>query len=117
MYKVVKDKGGMSNVSVQNTETMASVIIGNPTRETLDILARDGYSSSADEEDKAIDIFDEWNITVSDDVAKALTRTALKMKKPVRKPAEAKREQDAKTQEGSKKQPVDVFNLIFGIKD
>lgn len=117
MYKVVKDRGGMANVTVQNMETMASVIIGKPTIEVLDILARDGYSPSAEDDDKVIDMYDEWNINVSDDVAKALTRTALKMKKPARKPAEAKSEQDAKTQESSKKQPVDVFNLIFGIKD
>ena len=99
MYRVTKP-AGYGNVTVVNTETYASITIGRLNKTILDIL-----KSSAPELDTAAG----WNFDVNKDIAIKLTTLAMRMKKPIRTKA-VKEEVKPK-----RSQPVDVFNLIFGI--
>ena len=100
MYKITKP-AGYGNVTVTNTETNASVTIGRLNTTILDILKSSGYEE--------LDTAAEWNLDVNQDTAVKLTTIAMLMKKPIRTKA-VKEEVKPK-----RSQPVDVFNLIFGI--
>jgi len=118
-YKVLKERGGLANISVVNIDTEASVIIGRPTVEILNILhEKEGYTAKADDSGfKYLNIADVWNLDVRDETAKLLADTTMKMKRPVRIKKD-KSEQPAEPEiHRDDKQPVDVFDLIFGIKD
>lgn len=117
MYKVLKERGGLANISVVNTEKAYTVDIGRPTIEILNILhEKEGYTTKADDP-KCLDIASVWSLDVSANTASALADTTMKMKKPVRIKKD-KSEQPAEPEiHRDDKQPVDVFDLIFGIKD
>lgn len=117
MYKLAKGRGAGANVVIQNTETMGSLILGGVTMTMLDVLKNnEGYSTSEEEAGKHIELRDEWSLPISEDTAKVLSKLAMKMKKPVRD-QKKKSEQDEKPVKKLNKQPVDVFNMIFGIQD
>lgn len=113
MYKIGKGRGSTANVTVINTDTGANIIIGAPSIRILETLKKDGYSTTATGE-KKLDMHADWDFEVSEEVAKDLARYTLAMKKPPRE--RKKTEQDAKPAK-DKKQPVDVFNMIFGVED
>ncbi len=99
MYRVRKPIGN-GVVSVENTETHASVIIGRISMEMMNILEEAGYEVPAYTE--------EWDLEVNKECARALSLLAMPMKKPIRdqrkkKPEEIKPGAD-----------VDVFDLIYG---
>ena len=114
MYKVLKGRGNIANITVENTDTKARVIIGKPTMSILTILDREGYSPSTSGS-KHIELTDEWNFEVSNEAGKLLAKEAFKMKRPPR----IKKDTTTSEHKGTdtKKAPVDVFDLIFGIKD
>ena len=116
MYRLIKERSSIANVTLQNTDTSESLIVGRPTIRMLELLDAEGYSPKATDEDKHIDLSDKWNIEISEDTAKILASSTMSMKKPVRVKKD-KSEQSAKTSSHDKNQPVDVFNLIFGIED
>lgn len=101
MYKVFKPKGYNTNVSVENMETSASIIIGRLSIEVLSILEKAGH--------KIENYTEEINLEVNSDVAKELSSLALKMKKPVRAKVEKKPKEEVKADAS-----VDAFDLIFG---
>lgn len=118
MYKVLKPKGAVANVTVMNTDTRASVVIGKPSVEILSILNREeGYSTTPEDPAKQIDVFAEWELDISEKTGKLLAESAMKMHKPkrIKKDASEQKVDTPKTQT-STKQPVDVFDLIFGIE-
>ena len=103
MYRVLKTKGYSSNVVVENTETKANIIVGRLSNEILHKLLDAGIP-----EDTLKTASDEWNIPVSDELAKTLAGMAMRMKKPIR-------DQSKKNNNTAKKSTeVDAFDLIFG---
>lgn len=111
MYKLSKPIGAASAVSVENTDTGGVVIIGKITLPILTILAdKEGLKTS----DDTLSLQDQWDITITEETAKTLAKEAMKMKKPIRDQRKTKSEQPADAKSKTKKQPVDVFNLIFG---
>ena len=108
MYRVLKDKGNNMSITVENTETKASVIIGKMTLEILSILNKSGYSIGDEASD--IHLKDEWNLEVSDETGKLLAEKAFKMTKPIRKKVE-QTEPEAKKK--SNKQ-VDAMDVLLG---
>lgn len=106
MYRVIKPAGYGTNVSVENTDTMASVMIGGTTRNVMDILREVGFT------EEVIDAGCEWDLEIDQDTAKKLVALAMKMKKPIRdqrkKPAEDK-------PTGKVGVDIDAFDLIYGI--
>ena len=104
MYKVTKP-AYYANVTVVNTETNASVTIGRLNTTILDILTSSiGYE---------LDTAAGWNFEVNKDTAMKLTTLAMRMKKPIR--TKAVKEEVKEEVKSKRSQPVDVFNLIFGI--
>ena len=101
MYRVIKPAGFGTNVSVENTETMASVIIGGTTRNVMDILRSAGFT------EEEIDAGNEWNLEIDHDTAKALVALTMTMKKPIR--------DQRKKPTGKVGVDIDAFDLIYGI--
>lgn len=106
MYRVIKPAGYDVNISVENTETLASVVIGRINLNIVDVLIGAGFT-----EDK-INAHLEWNLEIDKDTARKLTTMAMSMKKPIRdqrkKPTEDK-------PTGKVGVEVDAFDLIYGI--
>ena len=103
MYKVFKPKGTGANVSVENMDTMASVIIGRLSLDIVDTIKEGGY--------EVPDYSEEWSIEVNNECAKALASMAMKMKKPIRD--QSKKAKDKP--KGKIGVEVDAFDLIYGI--
>ncbi len=103
MYKVYKPKGTSANVSVENTDTMASVIIGRLSLDIVDTIKEGGY--------EVPDYSEEWSIEVNNECAKTLASMAMKMKKPIRD--QSKKSKDKP--KGKIGVEVDAFDLIYGI--
>ena len=77
-------------------------------------MNKEGYSPTSKDPAKEIQLGEPWDITVSDETAKDLLAKALPMKKPIRT---KKNSEQSATHKSESKQPVDVFDLIFGIKE
>ena len=105
MYRVLKTKGYNASVVVENTETKANVIIGRISVEILDILekhtgkqiGKDGFTYT-----------DGWEIEVDHETATALSKLAMKMKKPIRD----QRKKETKKEENKK---IDAIDVLLGL--
>ena len=98
MYRVTKPAGYGKNVTVENTDTMSSIMIGIAHTNVTDILEK------ADIEIPGT--ADEWNLEVNEECAKALASLAMSMKKPIR-------DQSKKATKNTP-QTDDLFDQIFG---
>ena len=116
MYKILKDKGSNTNITLKNTETKAEVNLGRLSTDIIKLLESDGYSFETSG-GTALRYTEEWELAISDSVGKDLGKLAMPIKRPVRV---QKKKEEVKTEEvrpvRRDKQPVDVFNLIFGIE-
>lgn len=105
MYKVTKPKGFNANVSVENTDTKSSIIIGRLSIDIVNILEKEGI--------KLPDSYaEEWDFEVEKEVTTMLTGLAMKMKKPVRD--QSKKPKDLYPNVKTTSPSVDAFDLIFG---
>ena len=100
MYKVVKPRGSSNTVTVVNTDTHASVIVGQISVPMLNILEEAGYKTA----DGTLDLMKEWDLEVNKEIANKLTHLALKMTKPIRT-KEVKKE----------KKQVDAMDVLLGL--
>lgn len=101
MYKVLKPQGYGATVTLENTDTKASLIIGKISVDIIELL-----KSTHD----PLNALDTWEIEVNSDEAKALAALTMKMKKPIRD--QSKKD---KKPEGRIGVEVDAFDLIYGI--
>lgn len=106
MYKVTKERGNNANVTLVNSDTKASVIVGKLTMDILKMLEDNGYKFDPDTEE-AIPLRDAWSLEVSSDTAKKLSEKAMKMNKPVR--------EQSKKSEPKVKQVVDAMDVLLGL--
>lgn len=104
MFKLIKDKGVTTNLTIINTDTNTSTNLGTIKMPILNILHAGGYDTPS--------MTDEWDLSITYDIASELIKTTMPIKKPTRDQSKTKSEQPADIK--TKKQPVDVFNLIFG---
>lgn len=109
MYKILKDKGNNSNVTLENTDTSAQLNLGKISMEMLSILEKDGFSFGS--EDSDIKLKDEWELEIGEDTKKDLERIAMRMKKPDRDQSKAKSEQVAK----EKNKKIDAMDVLLGL--
>lgn len=114
MYKLLKEKGTNKNVTLVNTETNASLIIGKLSIEILDILKEDGHSFGSEKDDTRL--VDAWALDISDDVAKTLSHIALRMKKPIRNKVDITQE-DEQVKDLFKKpnKDIDAMDVLLGL--
>lgn len=105
MYKLLKERGGNSLITIRNEDTGDSVIMGKPNTMPLQEKIRELFPS--------IDIFAPWDEEVPADKVEELTHVALRMHKPKRVNKDVKSTSSIATSTGTKS--TDIFDMIFGI--
>lgn len=116
MYKILKEKGNNANVTLVNMETSASLIIGKITMGVLKTLEHDGYSFDGEKAGMtSISIRDKWDMSISDDTAKILGATAMKMSRPKRESKKADSEQEAKDLFKKPNNKIDAMDVLLGL--
>lgn len=117
MYRVLKEKGNNQVVTLENTETKASIILGKLGMSVMSTLEKE-----IDFEDRGLKFTDKWDLEISPELGKELAKCASPIKKPIRtktagsiKSEQAPRVQKKKTKSG--REVVDVFDLIFGTEN
>lgn len=108
MYKVLKEKGNNSNITLENMETKASIVLGRISMPILDILKDAGHTFDGDD----ISLKDEWNLEVNDEAGKALAKQAMTMSKPVRDQSNKAKAKDL-FQKPNKE--IDAMDVLLGL--
>lgn len=107
MYKVIKEKGYGANISIENTDTKATLIIGHNSIDITGLLEEAGYKFTSKEEEDKIKYTDAWSLKVNKDIANKLAHLAMKMKKPIRDQRKIKPEKDNKK--------IDAMDVLLGL--
>ena len=106
MYRVLKEKGNNVNITLENIETKASVIIGRVTIEILNILESAGHKIG---DGGVATIKDAWSLEVNEEVGKEIASKAMRMSKPIRdqrkKPETPKKEN----------RHIDAMDVLLGL--
>lgn len=103
MYKVLKEKGNNMNITLENIETKASIIIGRTTMDILRILDEAGHKIG----DDGIALRDKWELIVDEDTGKELASKAMTMSKPIRDQRKVKPKKDNKH--------IDAMDVLLGL--
>jgi hypothetical protein len=106
MYKVVKDRGGYATVTLEDTDTSSTMMIGKLSRTIIDTLTKCGIKFDTREAD-AVDTFEAWNFEVTRDTAHELAKLTMAMNKPIRT-------QKIKTEQKADKSEMTALDIIFG---
>ena len=109
MYKVLKEKGNNMNITLENTETKASIVIGRLTMDILSILESKEGVHIGDGEGE-IQLKDKWDLVVGDETAKELSAKAMRMSKPIRDQRKHKEEQPKKSNK-----EIDALDVLLGL--
>lgn len=104
MYRVLKPRGNASNVTVENTDTRASVTIGRINPKIIDILQKQGHAVGTD----AMPLSEDWSLAVNEDTAKELASMAFKMTKPIRDQRKPETKKQANKQ-------IDAMDVMLGL--
>lgn len=115
MYRVLKEKGNNQVVTLENTETKASIILGKLGMSVMSTLEKE-----IDFEDRGLKFTDKWDLEISPELGKELAKCASPIKKPIRTKTSGsiKSEQAPKKKKTkSGREVVDVFDLIFGTEN
>ena len=113
MYRVTKPQGYDANITIENTDTYATVVIGKLSTAIRDILKKQGYEfdDTVRHTPSTILYHEEWNFEVNKETAEELVHLAMNIKKPFRD--QRKKPEDKPT--GKVGVDVDAFDLIYGI--
>ena len=106
MYKVLKETGNNMNVTLENQETRASIVLGRMTPEMLRVLLAAGYAVGTD---TTLSYRDKWDLEVNEETGKALAKLAMPMKKPVR---DQRKKPEQKIKENKK---IDAMDVLLGL--
>lgn len=106
MYKIIKDRGYYSVVTLVNTEAKSSIMIGKLDTNIVCILTEAGHRVEVGH----LDPHDPWDLVVAPDTATKLYNLTMKMRKPVRK--QVKREQPSVI---NQQDEPDLFDVLFGL--
>lgn len=117
MYKVLKEKGNNQIITLENTESKVSIILGKLTTDIMKILEKEiKFEGTAE---IGVRLKDKWDLEISHELAKELSVITIPIRKPMRKKpgtnSDSQSEQKTtKHNTKSDKKVVDVFDLIFG---
>ena len=100
MYRVLKARGHGANVVVENTDTRANVIVGKITMDIIHTMKESGITPPEPQE--------EWNVEVNKDTAVALSKMAMKMKKPIRDQRKPETKKEANKH-------IDAMDVMLGL--
>ena len=109
MYRVLKEKGNNVSITLENTETKASIIIGRLSMDILSLLEKEEGIHFGDS-DGEIQLKDKWELTIKDETAKELSAKAMRMSKPIR-------DQSKKSEQVLKKdnKSIDAMDVLLGL--
>ena len=109
MYRVLKEKGNNVSITLENTETKASIIIGRLSMDIRSLLEKEEGIHFGDSDDE-IKLKDKWELTIKDETAKELSAKAMRMSKPVR-------DQSKKSEQVLKKdnKSIDAMDVLLGL--
>lgn len=107
MYKILKEKGNNVSITLENTETKASIIIGRLSMDILSLLEKEGVHFGDSEGE--IQLKDKWDITIKDETAKELSAKAMRMSKPIRDQRKVKEEPKKSNKE------IDAIDVLLGL--
>lgn len=106
MYKLLKEKGNNANITLENTDTKASIIIGRISMEILSILKeKEGIHFGSEAGETALK--DKWEFNIEDSTAKELSAKAMRMSKPVR--------DQRKVQIKKENKKIDAMDVLLGL--
>lgn len=105
MYRILKEKGNNSNVTLENVETKATIVLGRLSMDIISIISStEGLSFGTGPED--IKLIDKWSFTIKDETAKLLSAKALNMHTP---------ERNQRKETPKKKSTVDAMDVLLGL--
>lgn len=111
MYRITKPKGSLSNITITNEETLSSMNMGRCNWKIRGILKESLPTAE-------LDTRDEWNIEVTDKIAKSLLMTGYSGKKPVReKTKETAVHTDEQKEPASQAKKPSAYDFLFGYSD
>ena len=99
MYRVFKPTG-YGNITIENTDSMASMMIDRTSTDVLRILKEGGCTIPDSYQE-------EWDIEVNKDIAEKLCNLAMRMKKPIR-------DQRKKVEQKDNKE-IDAIDVLLGL--
>ena len=100
MYKVLKARGFSATVTVENTEKKTNITIGKVTMDMVNLIKEAGYKLASPQE--------EWDVEVNKDTAEALSKMAMKMRKPIRDQRKPETKKQANKQ-------IDAMDVMLGL--
>lgn len=109
MYRLLKEKGNNVSITLENTETKASIIIGRLSLDILEILKKeeDIHFGDSDGEQQ---LTDAWNINIKDETARQLSAKAMTMSRPIR---EHKKKDEQVLKKDNKQ--IDAMDVLLGL--
>lgn len=117
MYKLLKEAGSYtSNVTLTNTDTGNTIILGRLSTTILDLIKKEGYTLDS-EAPEHLSMRDRWELNISKEVAEELMKTAMPMRRPPKRPKKEKviipgREPKAPVEET--KEEVNALDVLLG---
>ena len=108
MYRLLKEKGNNIYVVLENTETHAQLNLGKLTIDMITLLETEEDLTFG--EVGAIQLRDEWNITIKESTAKELSNKAMRMSKPIRDQRKHKEEEIKKSNK-----EIDAMDVLLGL--
>lgn len=112
-YRLIKDKGNNSIVTLENTETKSSIVLGKLTMWMISLLTEEGFVFERDDEKGSVNLKNPWCLTISEETAKKLSAMAM----PIHKPKRDQRKTPPTTTitEEKPKQVVDAMDVLLGL--
>lgn len=104
-YRILKAKPYKSIIMIENTNTNATMMIGQISIKMLNILEKAGYSVT----DDTLNLYGEWSFEINENTAKELAALSTAMEKPTRKP---------KTEQSNNKylnKHIDATDVLLGL--
>lgn len=109
-YRLLKEKGHSKTITLENTETHASLIIGRVTPSLLGIL-KEHEDITVGRDVGELNVNDAWDFMIKDDTSKQLSRLAMRMDKPIRD--QSNKAKAETTKEKNKK--IDAMDVLLGL--
>ena len=110
-YKLLKDEGNNSNITIENSETKASIMIGKITYDLLAKLTKAGIISDTD----GLPLKNKWEYEISDETAKELSKIALQITKPKRDQSKKQSEQPSSPTPKEDRPVIDAMDVLLGL--
>ena len=109
-YQLTKPEGHLQKITLSNSDTGRTIILGQISMEILSILKElEGIDIGRSSPDPYIRIYDEWKFNIKEDTAKALAKTTI----PTRKPVRVKKEKSEQPAPEKKTKTINLMDILL----